>query len=263
MKKSLYSAGMSALAVVLLPAFAVAADHVDTLDHVMESQELRVCSPGDYKPFSFVNDAGEFEGLDIDLVELLADSLDADTTMVKTSWSDLMADFTSGKCDIAVGGISVTLERQQQAFFSVPYMVNGKTPLTRCENVDKYQSIEAINQPDVRVIYNPGGSNETFATTKLADADLTMHEDNITIFDEVAEGRADVFVTEAAEALVQSREYDELCAVNPDDPLKYAEMAYLLPQGDMRFKQYVDQWMHLLQASGKYDELADAWVPAD
>lgn len=261
-----YSSGLAALLVSAIshaPAFAASSDRTDTLSQVVDSHELRVCSPGDYKPFSFVNNEGKFEGLDIELVGLLASSLQADVVMVKTSWSDLMKDFTSGKCDIAVGGISVTLERQLQANFSMPYMVNGKTPITRCEDVGMYQSIGDINQPGVHVIYNPGGSNETFATTRLADADLTQHENNITIFDEVAEGRADVFVTESAEALVQARDYDELCAVNPDKPLKYAEMAYLLPEGDIRFKQYVDQWMHLLKASGRYDQLTGDWVPTE
>jgi len=260
--KNLVSAAFMA---AMLSLFAVQASaETNTLERVLESGTLRVCSPGDYRPFSFTEDGEHFEGLDVDLVASLASSLDdADVEFVKTTWSDLMTDFTSGKCDIGVGGISVTLERQQQAFFSVPYMINGKTPLVRCEDVDKYQTIEDINQPDVRVIFNPGGSNETFAKTKLADADLILYKDNVGIFNELVENRADVFVNEAAEGRVQSKRHPELCAVNPDDPLKYAEMAYLLPQGDVVFKHYVDQWFHLQKASGAYAELEQQWLPAD
>ena len=223
---------------------AQAADAPDTLAQVLKSKQLRVCSPGDYKPFSFDQD-GKFEGLDIDLMQSLAHSLEAEIVMVKTSWSTLMADFTSGKCVIGAGGISVNLPRQQQAFFSTPYMVNGKTPIVRCADVSKFQTIDNINKPEVRIVANPGGSNEKFARTMLPDAQLTMHKDNITIFNEVAEGRADVFVTEAAEAIVQSKLNPALCAVNPDKPLQYAEMGYLLPNGDLRFKLYVDQWLRV------------------
>ncbi|WP_218823245.1 transporter substrate-binding domain-containing protein [Inquilinus limosus] len=67
-----------------------------------------------------------------------------------------MADFTSGACDMAMGGISVTLQRQKQAFFSIPIDVNGKTPITKCENVDKFATVEQIDQPGVRVIEPPG-----------------------------------------------------------------------------------------------------------
>lgn len=246
----------------MLPLAVSAQTSPDTLKQITESKSLRVCTPGDYKPFSFDKD-GHFEGLDIDLMQALAKTVDAKVSIVKTTWANLMADFTSGKCDIGVGGISVSVDRQKQAFFSIPYMINGKTPIVRCEDKDKYQTIEALNRPQVRIVANPGGSNEKFARTMLPQAKLTMHKDNLTIFDEVAQGKADAFVTEAAEARVQSKLNPKLCAVNPDKPLQYAEMGYLLPQNDMRFKLYVDQWMHLLQASGQYAQLADKWIPAD
>ncbi len=34
-------------------------------------------------------------------------------------------------------------------------VAHGKTPITRCENVAKYQTIEAIDQPGVHVVVNP------------------------------------------------------------------------------------------------------------
>lgn len=230
------------------------------LARVTQSATLRVCTPGDYKPFSFQHVPGEFEGLDIDLAQSLAASLNAKPQFIKTTWANLLPDFVAGKCDIAVGGISVSLERQKQAYFSAPYMINGKTPITRCENVSKYQSVAAIDQPGVRVIFNPGGSNEKFARTRLSHAKLTLHGENVTIFDEIIKGNADVFVTEAAEAIAQSKLHPELCAVNPDKPLQYAEMAYLLPSGDEVFKRYVDQWLHLAQANGEYAQLSAKWL---
>src|SRR5262245_17483272 len=104
------------------------------LDQVQKAGKLRVCTPGDYKPFSAPKSDGGFEGLDVDLVRAAAKSLGAEAEFVKSSWPTLMNDFRE-KCDVAVGGISVTLDRQKQAFFSAPYMVNGKAPITKCENV--------------------------------------------------------------------------------------------------------------------------------
>jgi cyclohexadienyl dehydratase len=34
----------------------------------------------------------------------------------------------------------------------------------------------------------------------------------------------------------------------------------LLPRGDVVFQQYVDQWLHLAQASGEYQAIADKWL---
>ncbi|ANN65700.1 transporter substrate-binding domain-containing protein [Bordetella bronchialis] len=255
---------LATLILISLPALAGAQTaspaSASTLGKVEQSGVLRVCTPGDYKPFSFQHAPGQFEGIDIDLMQTLATALKARPEYVKTTWAKLLPDFVAGKCDIAAGGISVSLERQKQAYFSTPYMINGKTPLTRCENVSRFQTIEAIDQPSVRVIANPGGSNERFAKTRLSHARLTMHPDNLTIFEELIKGQADVFVTEAAEAIVQSKAHPELCAVNPDKPLQYAEMAYLLPQGDEVFKQFVDQWLHLSQASGEYGQIRAKWL---
>ena len=51
-----------------------------------------------------------------------------------------------------------------------------------------------------------------------------------------------------------------LCAVNPDKPLQYGKMAWLLPRGDFIFKAWVDQWLHLAKASREYDRLAARWL---
>jgi cyclohexadienyl dehydratase len=234
--------------------------HAGTIDDVVKAGVLKVCTPGDYRPFSYAVADGAFEGLDIDLMQSLASSLAVKVEYVKTTWANLMPDFVARKCDIAVGGISVTLERQKQASFSTAYMVNGKTPLVRCADVQRFQTVADIDKPEVRVIANLGGSNERFARANFKNAKLTIHPDNIGIFDEVLKGNADVFVTESAETLVQQRVRPGLCGVNPDKPLQYGEMAYLLPRGDVATKEYVDQWLHLIKATGEYQRIVGRWL---
>lgn len=231
-----------------------------TLDAVQKAGEIRICTPGDYKPFSFQKPDASFEGIDVDLMGSLTASLGVKPVWVKTSWANLLPDLVAGKCDLSVGGISVTTDRQKRAFFSTAYMVNGKTPLVRCPDVAKYQTVADIDKPGVRVIFNPGGSNERFARASFKQANLTLHPENLTIFDELLAGRADVFVTESAEAIVQQRQKPGLCAVNPDRPLQYGEMAYLLPRDDVAFKAYVDQWLHLAKAGGEYQRVVDRWL---
>ena len=148
------------------------------VDEIIKAGVLRVCTPGDYKPFAFAKPDGTYEGIDVDLMQSLATSLGVKVEWVKTTWANLMADFTGNKCDIAVGGISVTLDRQKRVAFSAPYMVNGKTPLVRCADVQKYQSVADIDKPGVKVIANPGGSNERFAKANFKQAALTIHSDN-------------------------------------------------------------------------------------
>ena len=259
MKRLALAALFAALAAAMPWAHAQTATE-SSLDAVIKKGVLRACTPGDYKPFSFLKPDGSYEGIDIDLANSLAIAMGAKLEVVKTSWANLLPDFTSGKCDIAVGGISISLERQKKAFFSAGYMVNGKTPIARCEDVAKFQSVADIDKPGVRVIANPGGSNERFAKANFKSAALTIHPENLTIFDEILAKRADVFVTEAAEALTQQKLKPGLCAINPDKPLQYGEMAWLLPRGDTSMKGFVDQWLHLANATGEYQRTADKWL---
>jgi cyclohexadienyl dehydratase len=248
----------AALATLLLPLHGLAQD-ASRLDTVQKLGRLRVCTPGDYKPFSLARADGGFEGLDVDLVQSAAKALGARVEFVKSAWPTLMKDFVE-KCDVAVGGISVTLERQKTAFFSAPYMVNGKAPITRCENVAKFQSVADIDKPTVTVIENPGGSNERFARANFRTAKIVIFDDNTTIFDEILQGRADVMISESVETLAQQKARPGLCAVNPDKPLQYGEMAWLLPRGDAAFKAWMDQWLHLAKATGEYDAVLARWV---
>ncbi|MGD8710029.1 MAG: transporter substrate-binding domain-containing protein, partial [Ectothiorhodospiraceae bacterium] len=134
------------LGIAMVLTLLVAAAHTPNvqaasrLDQILEAGVLKVGTTGDYKPFTYQGDGSdEFEGLDIDLARSLADSLGVKVEFVKTSWPNLMKDFESDKFDIGMGGITVTLSRQQVAYFSIPEMTDGKTPITQCEDKGKYQ----------------------------------------------------------------------------------------------------------------------------
>ncbi|MGI9026266.1 MAG: transporter substrate-binding domain-containing protein [Burkholderiaceae bacterium] len=242
------------------PPVAASAGTASALDRIRDSGELRVCLTGDYKPFSFLRADGQFEGTDVDLAQSLATALKAKPRFVKTSWPTLLNDFTSGACDIAMGGISVTLDRQMRAGFSAPIMVDGKAPIVRCADVGKYASLAQIDRPEVRAIVNPGGTNERYAKANLKQAQIRVYPDNVTVFDEIVAGRADVMITDASETLMQHKLRPALCPVPLTTPLQYSEKAYLLPRDDVAFKAFVDQWLHLAKVTGEYDGVMDKWL---
>jgi cyclohexadienyl dehydratase len=247
------------LAIATLGVSQAALAQTSRLDEVMRSGKLRVCTPGDYKPFSLARGDGTYEGIDIDLMQSAAKALGVQVEMVKTNWPKLMDDFLE-KCDIAVGGISVNTERAKRAGFSDAYMVNGKAPITKCENTKKYQSVADMNKPSVTVITNPGGSNERFVRANLPQAKVIVFNDNVTIFDEILKGNADVMISESVETLVQQKLRPGLCAVNPDKPLQYGEMGYMVPRGDVAMTAWVNTWLHLAKASGEYERVVEKWL---
>ena len=238
---------------------AAQAEQRTTLDGVLEHDTLRVCTTGDYKPFTYKDpETGEYSGLDIRMAKDMAAELGVEVRFVQTTWGTLIDDMTAGKCNISMGGISINLERQQRAYFSTPALVTGKSPITRCENVDQYQTVDQINSSGVTVVVNPGGTNEQYARANLDNAEILVHDDNRTIFSRVANGDADLMVTDAVEAKLQANLNDELCAVHPQDPFTYAPMGYLLPRGDDVWKAWVDQWLRQTKESGKFQQMYEA-----
>ena len=235
------------------------AQSASRLDEVIKSGKLRVCSPGDYKPFALAKPDGSFEGIDIDLIEAAAKALGVQVEMVKTSWPKLLDDYTE-KCDVAVGGISSSTDRAKRVGLMSAYMVNGKAPIALCTNTKKFQTVADMNKPTVTVITNPGGSNEKFVRANLPNAKVVVYNDNVTIFDEIVKGNADVMISESVETIVQQKAKPTLCAINPDKPLQYGEMTYLLPRGDLPMKAWFDTWIHLSKASGDYDRIVDKWL---
>ncbi|MGW3010721.1 transporter substrate-binding domain-containing protein [Streptomyces sp. NPDC001219] len=231
------------------------------LDAVPRRGVLRVCTTGDYRPFSHRDPAtGTYRGVDIEMARDLAKSLDARPRYVATTWAGLVGDLSAGRCDIAMGGVSVTLPRARSVYFSEPTRTDGKTPIVRCTDKDRYQTLAQIDRPGTRVIVNPGGTNEEFARARIHRATLTVHRDNTTIFDEIIASRADVMMTDASETRYQAKIHPELCSLHPDKPFTFSEKAYALPRGDEEFRAYVDQWVHLATHDGTYRKYEEAWM---
>ncbi|MBA8879688.1 transporter substrate-binding domain-containing protein [Phyllobacterium myrsinacearum] len=233
---------------------------VSRLDTILETGVLKVGSTGDYKPFSYKDPAsGSFSGFDIDLAESLASALGVKLEIVPTTWPQLAQDFDAGKFDVAMGGVSITFDRQKTGLFSIPYMREGKTPIARCADKEKFKTLADIDNPQTTVIANPGGTNEKFARANLKQAKIVIFPDNTKIFDEVAAGRADLMMTDASETRYQEKLHSGvLCAIHPDEPFNFAEKAYWV-QRDIGLKAFVDQWLHQSIETGAYEKIYNKW----
>lgn len=220
----------------------------NTLDQVLDSGLLRVGTTYDYQPFSYLEPATAgvegAKGIDIDLAHDLARSLGVELEFVATSWPTLMTDHAARRFDIGMSGISINLSRQRSAFFSLPYHTGGKAAIARCRMTAQLSSLERIDQPNVRLIVNPGGTNERFVREHIRKAPITLHPDNKTIFTEIIEGRADVMITDAIEVRVKTNRHETLCATLGDKTLSFQQKGYLLPR-DPVWKAYVDAWLEL------------------
>jgi cyclohexadienyl dehydratase len=249
-----------AVLVVIFLSTSVHAQQPSRLDQIIQRGTLRVGMTGDYLPFTSRDSATQkFRGFDVDMAESLGKALGVRVDYVLTTWPQLANDFNTDRFDIAMGGISITLDRQKKGLFSTPILREGKTPIARCSDKDKYKTIADIDKPGTHVIVNPGGTNERFARANIKNADIKVYADNVTIFDEIAKGDADLMITDASETRYQQKLHPGvLCAVHPDQPFDFAEKAYWL-QRDVALKDFVDQWLHIAHEDGSYQKIYAAW----
>lgn len=248
--------------IVLFSGVMVAdAQQSSRLDEILNRGVLKIGTPGDYKPFTYKDPvSGQFTGFDIDQAQSLSKALGVKLEIVETSWPSLTTDFRAGKFDIAMGGVSATLERQKYGLFSVSYMDAGKAPLTRCADRDKFNTLAAIDKPEVKVIVNPGGTNAVFVKDNIRQAQIVRWKDNLGIFIALAAGKGDVMITDSVEALYQQKLHPKvLCAATVEQPFNKTQKAYWI-QRDPYLAAFVDQWLRQEQLNGSLESLRKKWL---
>ncbi|APG88437.1 cyclohexadienyl dehydratase (plasmid) [Sinorhizobium americanum CCGM7] len=237
-------------------SFAYAGDGV--LADIKKAGVIKIGTTGDYKPFSYKGVDGNLTGADIAMATGLAAELGVKPEFVTTTWKTMLGDFKAGKFDIALGGITVNAARAEVGDFSIPNVTDGKRPIARCEDKNKYTTLDAIDQPSVRVIVNPGGTNDKFAHEHFDEASLEVFPDNRVIFGQIASGKADVMVTDGVEVDLQSKLHPGvLCPVEVKEPFTHFQNAYLLRK-DVALKAAVDAFVRKELENGGWKAKLDA-----
>ncbi len=231
------------------------------LDDIQARGKLLVGTTGDYKPMSYLNkETGAYEGFDTELSQLLADSLGVEVEFVPTTWSTLAADTMAGKFDVAICGITRTFARAKTMAMSKGYLEFGKTILCRKADAKKFRSVADLNNKNVRVMVNPGGTNEKFALDNLPNCTLTVHPQNAEIPGLVAAGKADIIITETMEAIKYVREDSRLAAPLVDKPFTKNQFVILMAKGDQDFLNYVNFFMEEKDEDATLDRLEQKYI---
>ena len=223
------------------------------LEDIAARGTIRIGTTGDYIPMSYRNpQTGAYEGIDAELSQLIADSLGVKIEYVPTSWPTLTADTLAGKFDIALCGISRNYARAKTMAMSDAYGEGafGKTILCRKSDAKKYQSLADIDKPEVRVMINPGGTNEKFAHANLKKAKLIVHQENADIPRQVSEGNADIMITETVEAARYIELNDKLAAPLMKAPFTRHSCGILMQKGDQEFLNYINFVLAELKMDG-------------
>jgi cyclohexadienyl dehydratase len=195
--KNIYK--LVSLATFMLVALNMQQVQARTWQEIQQSGVLKVGLTGDYKPMSFHGESGKLEGFAVDMTTELAKSLDLKIQFVNTTWPSLSQDLASDKFDLAAGGVTLTKKRAEQFLFSDPVVGNGKIILTNCQNKKPLSTLNDIDKPSVKMIVNPGGTNQIYVDNHIKNADIIRTKDNFANLKGIREGSADAMITDLIE----------------------------------------------------------------
>ena len=94
---------------------------------------ITTCTHLPYAPFQSNDDDGNTVGFDVDIVNLVAKKLGVEQAIVDTPFEGIQSgqDLSTGKCDIAAAGMTITDERAAVILFAEPYFDATQALLVR------------------------------------------------------------------------------------------------------------------------------------
>ena len=236
-------------------------DILPTVQRIQERGVLLVGTTGDYRPLSYLEADNIYWGFEIEMAEEMARQMGVDVEFVPTSWPTLTGDVLKDPqtFDLAVSGITITEERLRIMTMSDGYLANGKTILCRTEDSARFRSLDDIDNPEVRVMVNPGGLNEKFAHDYLTHATIIVHPNNEEIPGLVAQGEADVMITEITEAPWYVQNDLRLATPLLATPFTHGEIGMLMRKGQDDLLRFVNQTIRRMQADGSLGRLKEKY----
>ena len=139
------------------------------------------------------------------------------------------------------------------------YLANGKTIICRSSEAGRYQSLADLDMQEVRVMVNPGGLNEKFANENLPHATIIVYQKNEEIPNQVAEGNADVMITEITEAPWYVQNDPRLAAPLLNAPFTHGEIGVLMRKGQDDLLQIVNNTIRQMKSNGTLRRLHEKY----
>lgn len=157
--------------------------------------KLTVCTHLPYKPFQF-KEGTEVVGFDVDLLDLVANDLGLEQEVVNIEWAQVTsgAAFQAKKCDMGMGAMTITPERQAAISITAPYM--DATQVLMVKKDAPYKSLEDLKGKKVGVQADTTGKTFADAQAKKIGFEVVVFNDLALQENNVKSGRVDAAIND-------------------------------------------------------------------
>ena len=222
----------------------------------VEAGKLTMATNAAFPPYEMTTDAGEFEGIDIETAQAIADKLGLELQIDDMDFDAALLSVQQGKADIVMAGVTVTDERKAVMDFSDSY-ATGIQSIIVPEGSD-------IASPDdlagKKIGTQRGTTGYIYCSDDFGDENVVAYDDGLTAVQALNNGQVDAVVIDNAPA-------KEFVAANPGLVIldtSYAEEDYAIGVAKgSSLKDAVNAALEELKADGTLQSIVDKYITAE
>ena len=173
-----------------------------TLEDIQADGKVIIGVFSDKAPFGYVDDAGTYQGYDVEFANRLVQDLGTEVEWVATDPANRVPFLESNKVDIILANFTVTEERAEKVDFSLPYMKVQLGVVSPDSALVK--SMDDLK--DKKLIVVKGTTAETFFEAEYPDIELQKYDQYADAYNALLDGRGDAFSTDNTEVLAWAKE---------------------------------------------------------
>ncbi len=259
MKRSFVLFAIAMLALLGGAADAVAADNAPVLSRIVESGTFKVGMSGTQPPFSVISKSGALIGYEVDLANILADAMDVKVEFVQKPFGELLPALEKGEIDAIMSGMTMTPKRNLKAAFVGPYIVSGKSILTKSATLAALKEAEDIDRSTITIVALKGSTSEKFVQNVLEKTTYVPVDDYDTGVQMVIDGKADALVADFPICALSQMRFPDAGLVSLAEPMTIEPIGIALAPGDSLLVNMVSNYLGALEGIGLLDALEKKW----
>jgi len=239
-----------------------------TIDEIKQRGELRVAGVL-YRPLISPRPNGEYVGIDVELMKLMAANLGVKLNIINSEWATAVAGIDAKKWDI-VPALCITDKRKEVIDFSESYITIGATVTTTVNNPKHLTTLESFNRPDVIFAVPTGSWSESVAKEVAPKATMKgfAQSTSADLIQEVVSGRADAVILDTPiQTTVALAAFGDKLRILPghNKPLdvRACKVGYGYKKGDTKMREYMDAFIDKMRKSGKLEALITEYMKPD
>jgi polar amino acid transport system substrate-binding protein len=241
---------------------AVAADVAPVapvLDRIVAKKELVVGTAASMPPLNMTMKDGQIAGMDIDIARLIASSLDVKLNLKVMQFNDLLPALQAGQVDMVISGMTITPARNLKVAFVGPYMVTGKSILTKQSSIESMSEIAQINKPDRVLVALKGSTSQIFAEKVFPQAKLLLADDYEQAVSMVRKDEARAMVADMAICQLSVYRYPDAGLAALGKPMSYEPLGIAIPGNDPLFVNLLQNFLDALDKDGTGELIVQRW----